>query len=81
MEEVVFHRYFTLSRKDLPDNISMVYLKARRNSGKPLKSDKSIRAGYGSVCKRKQVAEADAEFDKIQITIFEVNEYQERLVV
>ena len=29
--------------------------------GKPLKSDKSIRAGYGSVCKRKQVAEADAE--------------------
>ncbi|WP_255428444.1 DUF6011 domain-containing protein [Sporosarcina sp. resist] len=52
-----------------------------KRCGKPLKSDKSIRAGYGSVCKRKQVAEAEAEFERIQITIFEVIEYQERLAV
>lgn len=52
-----------------------------KRCGKPLKSDKSIRVGYGAVCKRKQLAEAEAEFERIQITIFEVIEYEERWAV
>lgn len=52
-----------------------------KRCGKPLISDKSIRAGYGAVCKRKQLAEAEAEFERIQITIFEVIEYQERIAI
>ncbi len=39
--------------------------------GRKLKTQKSIDDGYGPVCKRKQ-AEADAEFEKIQITLEEV---------
>ncbi len=39
--------------------------------GRKLKTQKSIDDGYGPVCKRKQ-AEADAEFEKIQITLDEV---------
>lgn len=51
-----------------------------RRCGKPLKSVKSIRAGYGAVCKRKQLVEAVAEFERIQITIFEVIEHQGRSI-
>ena len=39
--------------------------------GRKLKTQKSIDDGYGPVCKRKQAA-ADAEFEKIQITLEEV---------
>lgn len=42
-----------------------------KRCGKPLKTVKSIDIGYGPVCKKKQ-AEADAEFEKIQITLDEV---------
>ncbi len=52
-----------------------------KRCGKPLKSDKSIRNGYGAVCKRKQTAEAEAEFERIQITIFELIEYPERMAI
>lgn len=48
-----------------------------KRCGRKLKTQKSIEDGYGPVCKRKQ-AEADAEFLKIQMTIDEVIEYQER---
>ena len=41
--------------------------------GKPLKSAKSIEIGMGPVCKKKQDA-ADAEFERIQITIDEMLE-------
>lgn len=47
-----------------------------KRCGKPLKTTKSIDVGYGPVCKRKQDA-ADAEFEKRQVTIDEVVEYQE----
>lgn len=43
--------------------------------GKPLKTAKSIEVGLGPICKKKQDA-ADAEFEKKQVTIFEVFEYQ-----
>ncbi|GIN71166.1 hypothetical protein J14TS2_16410 [Bacillus sp. J14TS2] len=49
-----------------------------KRCGRVLKSEKSIDAGYGPVCKKKQEA-ADAEFEKIQITIFEELEYQKGL--
>ncbi|WP_017379761.1 DUF6011 domain-containing protein [Paenisporosarcina sp. TG-14] len=42
-----------------------------------LKTSKSIHVGMGPVCKRKQ-AEADAEFEKRQVTIYEVLEYTEK---
>jgi len=42
-----------------------------------LKTLKSIDDGYGPVCKRKQ-AEADAEFEKRQVTIDEALEYAEK---
>lgn len=42
-----------------------------------LKTVLSIKDGYGPVCKRKQ-AEADAEFEKRQVTIDEVLEYTEK---
>ncbi|MFJ7933682.1 DUF6011 domain-containing protein [Sporosarcina sp. NPDC096371] len=45
--------------------------------GRKLKTQKSIDDEYGPVCKVKQ-AEADAEFERIQITIDQVVE-QERL--
>jgi len=41
--------------------------------GRKLKTQKSIDEGYGPVCKKKQ-AEADAEFEKIQLTLDEVAE-------
>jgi len=41
--------------------------------GRELKTQKSIDDGYGPVCKKKQ-AIADAEFEKIQITLEEVAE-------
>lgn len=44
-----------------------------KRCGKPLKTGKSIDVGYGPVCKRKQDA-ADAEFEKVQVTIDEVIE-------
>lgn len=43
--------------------------------GRKLKTQKSIDAGFGPVCKRKHEQElADAEFEKIQVTIDEVIE-------
>ena len=45
---------------------------------RPLKTARSIAMGYGPTCKKKQDA-ADAEFLKIQITMFEELEYQENL--
>jgi len=44
--------------------------------GKTLKTAKSIEIGMGPVCKKKQDA-ADAEFEKLQITIDEELQYQE----
>ena len=41
--------------------------------GKPLKTAKSIEIGMVPVCKKKQDA-ADAEFERIQITLEEVLE-------
>lgn len=52
-------------------------MKCKRCS-KPLKTLRSIAVGYGPVCKKKQDA-ADAEFEKKQVTIFEVFEHQERV--
>lgn len=49
-----------------------------KRCGRPLKSLGSIAKGYGPICKKKQDA-ADAEFLKIQITIFEELEYQEKV--
>lgn len=46
--------------------------------GKTLKTAESIEIGMGPVCKKKQDA-ADAEFEKKQVTIFEVFEHQERV--
>lgn len=46
---------------------------------KPLKTLKSVSVGYGSVCKKKQAAE-DAAFLKMQITIYEEFEYQEKVM-
>ncbi|WP_162920109.1 DUF6011 domain-containing protein [Paenisporosarcina cavernae] len=43
-----------------------------------LKTARSIEDGYGPVCKRKQ-AEADAEFEKRQVTIDEVLSYEAKL--
>lgn len=43
-----------------------------------LKTLKSIEAGYGPTCKRKQ-EEADAEFLRIQITMDEELAYQEKV--
>lgn len=45
---------------------------------RPLKTNKSIKEGYGPVCKRKH-EEAEAEFLKRQVTIDEELAYQERL--
>ena len=47
-------------------------MKCKRCS-KQLKTQKSIDAGFGPVCKVKQAAE-DAEFERIQITLDEVTE-------
>lgn len=49
-----------------------------KRCSKPLKTLLSIKVGYGPVCKKKQDA-ADAEFAKVQITIDEEIEYQERV--
>lgn len=49
-----------------------------RRCKKPLKTAKSIELGFGPVCKRRQEI-ADAEFEKKQVTIFEVFEYQEKV--
>lgn len=49
-----------------------------KRCGRPLKTVESIAKGYGPACKKKQDA-ADAEFRKIQITIFEELEYQDNL--
>ena len=46
--------------------------------GKTLKTPESIKSGYGPICKVKQDA-ADAEFLKLQVTIDEEIEYQERV--
>ena len=46
--------------------------------GKTLKTPESIKNGYGPICKVKQDA-ADAEFLKLQVTIDEEIEYQERV--
>jgi len=48
-----------------------------KRCGRPLESPKSIEVGLGPTCKRKQ-DEADAEFEKLQITIFEYAEYAEK---
>lgn len=45
---------------------------------KPLKTSRSIEVGMGPVCKKKQDA-ADAEFEKKQVTIFEVFEHQQKV--
>lgn len=42
-----------------------------------LKTAQSINEGMGPICKRKQ-AEADAEFEKRQVTIDEALEYMEK---
>ena len=44
--------------------------------GKPLKTAKSIEVGLGPTCKKKQDA-ADAEFERIQVTIDEVLELEQ----
>lgn len=44
-----------------------------KRCGRKLKTQKSIDDGYGPVCKVKQAA-ADAEFERIQITIDQVIE-------
>ncbi len=49
-----------------------------KRCNRPLKTEKSLEVGYGPVCKKKQDA-ADAEFLKMQVTIFEELEYQERV--
>ena len=49
-----------------------------KRCSRPLKAAESIAKGYGLACKKKQDA-ADAEFLKIQITIFEELEYQDNL--
>lgn len=49
-----------------------------KRCGRPLKNDRSRAQEYGLTCKKKQDA-ADAEFLKIQITIFEELEYQEKV--
>ena len=48
-----------------------------KRCNKPLKTAHSVKDGYGAICKRKQ-AEADAEFEKRQVTIDEVLDYQEK---
>ena len=48
-----------------------------KRCNRELKTGKSINDGYGPVCKKKQ-AEADAEFEKRQVTIDEVFEYAEK---
>lgn len=45
---------------------------------RPLKTQKSIDEGYGPVCKRKHEA-AETEFLKLQVTIDEELEYQEKM--
>ena len=49
-----------------------------KRCGRLLKTAESIAKGYGSICKKKQDA-ADAEFLKIQITIFEELDYQDKV--
>lgn len=49
-----------------------------KRCNRQLKTVKSIDVGYGPVCKKKQ-DEADAEFLRIQITIDEELEYQEKV--
>lgn len=49
-----------------------------KRCNRELKTQKSIVAGYGPTCKKKQ-EEADAEFLKIQITIDEELAYQEKV--
>jgi hypothetical protein len=48
-----------------------------KRCNKPLKTAQSVKDGYGAICKRKQEA-ADAEFEKRQVTIDEVLDYQEK---
>lgn len=48
-----------------------------RRCNRELKTFQSIQEGIGPVCKRKQV-EADAEFEKRQVTIDEVLKYEEK---
>lgn len=50
-----------------------------KRCGKILKTHKSIEIGMGAICKKKQDA-ADAEFLKLQITIFEELQYQEATI-
>lgn len=49
-----------------------------KRCGRPLKTAESIAKGYGAICKKKKDV-ADAEFLKIQITIFDEFEYQEKM--
>lgn len=49
-----------------------------KRCGRQLKSDSSVAKGYGPTCKKKYDA-AEAEFLKIQITIFDEFEYQEKV--
>lgn len=49
-----------------------------KRCNKPLKTPESISVGYGPVCKRKH-EEAEVEFLKRQITIYEEMDYQERV--
>lgn len=49
-----------------------------KRCNRKLKTPKSIEAGYGPTCKRKQ-EEADAEFLRIQITMDEELAYQEKV--
>jgi len=44
---------------------------ACKRCGRPLRSEISIENGMGMTCKKKQAA-ADAEFEKIQMNIFDV---------
>lgn len=46
--------------------------------GRPLKTQTSIKVGYGPVCKRKHDV-AEAEFLKIQVTIDEELDYQKKV--
>ncbi len=46
-----------------------------KRCSRPLETPESIQRGYGLVCKKKQDA-ADAEFERIQITIDEEIKYQ-----
>lgn len=53
-------------------------MKNCKRCGRPLICVKSVAKEYGPTCKKKQDV-ADAEFLKIQITIFEEIDYQEKV--